>query len=36
MADYLGGKAVAVVRIGRRLHVASLARLGPTCQTRLP
>ena len=36
MADDLGGKAVAVVRVGRRLHVASLARLGSACQTRLP
>jgi hypothetical protein len=36
MADDLGGKAVAVVRVGRRLYTASLARLGPTCQMRLP
>jgi hypothetical protein len=36
MADDLGGKAVAVVRVGRWLHTTSLARLGPTCQMRLP
>ena len=36
MADDLGGKAVAVVRVWRRLHAASLACLGPICLARLP
>ena len=36
MADDLGGKAVAIVRIGRRLHAATLAGLQLVCQTRLP
>jgi len=35
MADDFGGKAVAVVRIGRGLHAASLAGLQPVGQTRL-
>ena len=36
VADDLGGKAVAVVRIGRGFHAASLAGLQPAGQTRLP
>jgi hypothetical protein len=36
MADDLGGKAVAVVRVRRELHAASLAGLQRTCQTQLP
>jgi hypothetical protein len=32
VADDLGRKAVAVVRIGRRFHAASLAALRPDCQ----
>jgi hypothetical protein len=35
VADDLGGKAMAVVRVGRRLHAASLAGLQPAGQTRL-
>ena len=36
MADDLGGKAMAVVRVGRRLHAANLAWSSkPACQTRL-
>ena len=36
MADDLGRKAMAVVRIGRGFHAASLAGLQPAGQTRLP
>ena len=36
VADDLGGKAMAIVGIGRRLHVASLVRPQRGCQTRLP
>ena len=36
MADDLGGKAMAVVWVGRGLHAASLAGLKPAGQTRLP
>jgi len=36
MADDLGWKAVAVVRIGPGYHAASLAGLQPVGQTRLP
>jgi hypothetical protein len=35
VADDLGRKAVAVVRIGWGFHADSLARLQPTGQTRL-
>jgi hypothetical protein len=35
MRDDLGGKAMAVVRVGWRLHAISLAGLQPDCQTRL-
>jgi hypothetical protein len=36
MADDLDGKAMAVVRVGRVFHAASLAGLQPGCQTGLP
>ena len=36
MADDFGGKAMAVVRVGRGLHVASLAGLQPAGQSALP
>jgi hypothetical protein len=36
VADDLGGKAVAVVRVGRGLHAASLDGLQRACQIRLP
>ena len=36
MADELGGKSMAVVGVGRRLHTASLAGLQPVGQSRLP
>ena len=36
MADDLGGKAMAVVWVGRGLHAASLAGRQPAGQTRLP
>jgi hypothetical protein len=35
MADDLGGKAMAVARVGRGLHGSNLASLKPDCQTRL-
>jgi hypothetical protein len=35
MADDLGGKAVAIVRVGRGLHPVSLAGLQLDCQSRL-
>ena len=35
-ADDLGGKAMAIVWVGWRLHAASFAGLQPTCQTQLP
>jgi hypothetical protein len=35
VADDLGGKAMTVVRVGRRLHAANLAGLKLDCQTRL-
>jgi hypothetical protein len=36
MRDDLGGKAMAVVRVGRGLHVANLVGLQSDCQTQLP
>ena len=36
MRDNLGGKAMAIVRVGWALHPISLAGLQPDCQTRLP
>ena len=36
VADDLGGKPMAVVRVGWRLHAASLARLRTWRQSRLP
>jgi hypothetical protein len=36
VADDLGGKAMAIVWVGWRLHAASFASLQPTCQTQLP
>jgi len=36
VVDDLGGKAMAVARIGRELHAANLAGLKIDCQTRLP
>jgi hypothetical protein len=36
MADDLGGKAMAIVRVGWRLHAVTVVRLRPSCQTRLP
>ena len=36
MADKLGGKAMAIVRVGRRFHIASLVRPQRDRQTRLP
>ena len=35
MADDLGGKAMAVARVGRRLRADNLAGRKPDCQTRL-
>jgi hypothetical protein len=35
VADYLGGKAMAVVRVGHGLRAVSLAGLQPKFQTRL-
>jgi hypothetical protein len=35
VADDLGGKAMAIVRVGWRLHATSLAGLKPACQTPL-
>jgi hypothetical protein len=36
MSDNLGGKAVAMVRVGWGLHPVSLAGLQPDCQAQLP
>jgi hypothetical protein len=36
VADDLGGKPMAVVRVGQGLHADSLAGLLPPGQTRLP
>jgi hypothetical protein len=36
MSDDLGGKPMAVARIGWRLHAASLAGLHAACQDQLP
>jgi hypothetical protein len=36
VADDLGGKAMATVWVGWRLHAASFAGLQPACQTQLP
>ena len=36
MADDLGGKAMAVVRVGWWLHAVTVARVRSRCQTRLP
>jgi hypothetical protein len=35
VTDDLGRKAMAVARVGRGLHAASLAGLRPNCQIRL-
>jgi len=35
-AEDLGGKTVAILRVGRGHHAASLAGLQRACQTRLP
>ena len=36
VADYLGGKAMAVARVGWQFHAASLAGLQAACQIQLP
>jgi hypothetical protein len=36
VADYLGGEPMAIVRVGRRLHAASLVHLRAGDQSRLP
>jgi hypothetical protein len=36
VADYLGGEPMAIVRVGRQLHAASLIRPRAGDQSRLP